>query len=77
MNIETNKFVNEFLVTWNNHELNQVFKLINKILLFQYSEGIFLVHKRAATLTLPHDIQLNTFFSTPYNLSQDSSFSQR
>ena len=30
-----------FLATWKNHEQNRVFKLINKILLLQYTEGIF------------------------------------
>ena len=35
------KLVNEVLVTWKNHEQNRVFQLINKILLFQYSEEIF------------------------------------
>ena len=32
-----------FLATWKNHEQNRFFKLINKILLFQYTEGIFLI----------------------------------
>ena len=30
-----------FLATWKNDEQNRFFKLINKILLFQYTEGIF------------------------------------
>ena len=50
--------VNELLATWKIHEQNCVFKLINKILLFQYSEGIFSAHKRAVTLTLAHNTQL-------------------
>ena len=32
-----------FLATWKNHEQNHCFKLINKILLFQYTEEIFLI----------------------------------
>ena len=43
--------VNELLATWKNHKPNGVFVLINKILLFQYSEGIFSAHKGAVTCT--------------------------
>ena len=46
------------LVSWKNHKLNRFFKLINKILLFQYSKGIFSVHTRALTLKLAHKLQL-------------------
>ena len=53
-----------FLATWKNHEQNRVFKLINKILLFQYSEGIFLDHDRPVTFTLAHNTQLITLFLT-------------
>ena len=63
--------VNELLATWKIHEQNCVFKLINKILLFQYSEGIFSAHKRAVTLTLAHNVQLITLFLTHYNLSHN------
>ena len=42
------------LVTWKNLEKNWVLKLINKILLFQYSEGIFSVHKKIVTLKRAH-----------------------
>ena len=55
-----------FLATWKNHEQNRVFKLINKILLFQYSEGIFSAHKRAVTLTLAHNTQLIMLFLAHY-----------
>ena len=70
------EFVNELLVTWNNNELNQVFKLINKILLLQYSERIFSANKRAATSTLLHNARLITLFLKRIKLSQ-TSFSQR
>ena len=69
--------VNELLATWKIHEQNCVFKLINKILLFQYSEGIFSAHKRAVTLTLAHNTQLITLVLTHYNLSQNCPFSWR
>ena len=71
------EFVNELLVTWNNNELNQVFKLINKILLLQYSERIFSANKRAATSTLLHNARLITLFQKRIKLSQTFSFSQR
>ena len=71
------EFVNELLVTWNNNELNQVFKLINKILLLQYSERIFSANKRAATSTLLHNARLITLFLKRITLSQNFSFSQR
>ena len=70
------ELVNELLVTWNNNELNQVFKLINKILLLQYSERIFSANKRAATSTLLHNARLITLFLKRIKLSQ-TSFSQR
>ena len=66
-----------FLVTWKSHEQNHVFKLINKILLFQYSEGIFSTHERPVTFTLAHNTQLITLFLTRYEMSRNSSFSQR
>ena len=66
-----------FLATWKNHKQNRVFKLINKILLFQYSEGIFSVHERPVTFTLAHNTQLITLFLTRYKMSRNSSFSQR
>ena len=71
------KLVNEVLVTWKNHEQNRVFKLINKILLFQYSEEIFLAHDRAVTLTLTHNINLISLFVTSRKLSLNSFFSER
>ena len=71
------KLVNEVLVTWKNHEQNRVFKLINKILLFQYSEEIFSVHDRVVTLTLTHNIHLISLFVTSRKLSLNSFFSQR
>ena len=37
-----------------------MFKLINEILLFRYSEGNFLAHTRAVTLTLPHITEIIT-----------------
>ena len=66
-----------FLATWKNHKQIRVFKLINKILLFQYSEGIFSVHERPVTFTLAHNTQLITLFLTRYKMSRNSSFSQR
>ena len=66
-----------FLVTWKSQEQNRVFKLINKILLFQYSEGIFSAHKRTVTLTLVHNTQLIMVFLTRYNLSQNCPCSRR
>ena len=71
------EFVNELLVTRKNNELNQVFKLINKILLLQYSERIFSANKRAATSTLLHNAHLITLFLKRITLSQNFSFSQR
>ena len=65
------------LATWKNHAQNRVFKLINKILLFQYSEGIFSVYERPVTFTLAHNTQLITLFLTRYEMSRNSSFSQR
>ena len=71
------KLVNEVLVTWKNHEQNRVFKLINKILWFQYSEEIFSANDRAVTLTLTHNIHLISLFVTSRKLSLNSFFSQR
>ena len=65
------------LVTWKNLEKNWVFKFINKILLFQYSVGIFSVRKRITTLKRTHKSHLLNFFLTLYKLSGNSSFSQR
>ena len=56
--LKQRKLVNVLLVSWKNHKLNRFFKLINKILLFQYSKGIFSVHTRALTLKLAHKLQL-------------------
>ena len=66
-----------FLATWKNHEQTRVFKLINKILLSRYSEGIFSAHERPVTFTLTHNSQLITLFLTRYEMSRNSSFSQR
>ena len=71
------KLVNEVLVTWKNHEQNRVFKLIKKILLFQYSEEIFSAHDRDVTLTLTHNIHLISLFVTSRKLSLNSFFSER
>ena len=71
------KLVHELLVTWKNYEQNQVLKIINKILLFQYSERIFSTNDRAATSTLLHNAHQITFFLTHFKLSQNFSFSQR
>ena len=60
-----------------NYEQNQVLKLINQIILFQYSERIFSANKRAATSTLLHNAHLITLFLTHFKLSQNSSFLQR
>ena len=69
--------VYELLETWKIHELNWVFKLINKILLFQYSEDIFSAKKRALTLTFVHNTQLVKLILSSYNMCRNSSFSQR
>ena len=66
-----------FLATWKNQEQNRVFKLINKILLSQYSEGIFSAHERPVTFTLAHNTQLITLFLTRYKVSRNTYFSQR
>ena len=65
------------LVTWKNLEKNWVFKLINKILLFYYSEGIFSAHDRAIFLTLVHDTRLIKLSLASYKLSGSSPFSQK
>ena len=62
-----------FLATWKNHEQNRVFK----ILLSQYSEGIFSAHERPVTFTLAHNTQLITLFLTRYKVSRNTYFSQR
>ena len=46
--------------------------LINKIILFQYSEEISLAHRETGTLTLGHNRQLNLIYLTSYKLSQNS-----
>ena len=65
-----------FLAGWKEPWKNRVFKLIDKILLFQYSEGIFSANKRALTLTLVHNTQLIIYLSS-HKMSRNSSFSQR
>ena len=65
------------LVTWKSLEKNWVFKFINKILLFQYSVGIFSVRKRITTLKRTHKSHLLNFFLTHYKLTGNSSISQR
>ena len=66
-----------FLAGWKEPWKNRVFKLIDKILLFQYSEGIFSAKKRALTLILVHNTQLIMLFLSSYKMSRNSSFSQR
>ena len=66
-----------FLATWKEPLQNRVLKLINKLLLFQYSEGIFSAKKRALTLILVHNTQLIMLFLSSYKMSRNSSFSQR
>ena len=66
-----------FLATWKNHEQNRVFKLTNKILLFQYSKGIFSDHNRPVTFTLAHNTQLIALFPTRYKMSRNTYFLQR
>ena len=66
-----------FLAGWKEPKQNRVFKLINKLLLFQYSERIFSAKKRAVTLTLVHNTQLIMPFLSSYNMTRNSSFSQR
>ena len=46
--------------------------LINKTILFQYSEEISLAHRGTGTLTLGHNRQLNLIYLTSYKLSQNS-----
>ena len=60
-----------------NFEQNQVLKLINKILLFQYPVRIFSANERAATSTILQDAHLITFFLTLYKLSQNFYFPRR
>ena len=66
-----------FLATWKEPLQNRVLKLINKLLLFQYSERIFSANKRALTLILVHNTQLIKLFLSSYNMSRNSSFRQR
>ena len=66
-----------FLAGWKEPWKNRVFKLIDKILLFQYSEGIFSAKKRALTLILVHNTQLIMLFLSSYKMSRNSTFSQR
>ena len=66
-----------FLATWKEPLQNRVLKLINKLLLFQYSERIFSAKKRAVTLTLVHNTQLIKLFLSSYYMTRNSSFSQR
>ena len=66
-----------FLAGWKEPWKNRVFKLIDKILLFQYLEGIFSANKRALTLTLVHNTQLIKLFLSSHKMSRNSSFSQR
>ena len=66
-----------FLAGWKEPWQNQLFKLINKLLLFQYSEGIFSAKKRALTLTFVHNTQLVKLILSSYNMCRNSSFSQR
>ena len=65
------------LATWKNPQQKRIFKLINKLLLFQYSEDIFSAHERALTLTLAHKTQLIQLFLTSCKKSRNSSFPQR
>ena len=65
------------LATWKEPLQNRVLKLINQLLLFQYSEGIFSAKKRAVTLTLVHNTQLIKLFLSSHRMSRNSSFSQR
>ena len=66
-----------FLAGWKEPWKNGVFKLIDKILLFQYSKGIFSANKRAVTLTLVHNTQLIMLFLSSYYMTRNISFSQR
>ena len=65
------------LATWKEPLQNRVLKLINQLLLFQYSEGIFSAKKRTVTLTLVHNTQLIKLFLSSYYMTRNSSFSQR
>ena len=58
------KFVNEPKASYQVHDLNQVVWLINKILLFQYSEGIFSAHRRGVAFKVTHNAQLIKLFLT-------------
>ena len=48
---------------------NDSFLLINKFLLFQYSEGIFSVSRRAMTLKVAQNDQVLTLFLTRIKLT--------
>ena len=66
-----------FLAGWKEPKQNRVFKLINKPLLFQYSEGIFSAKKRAVTLTVVHNTHLIMLFLLSYYMTRNFSFSRR
>ena len=66
-----------FFATWKEPLQNRVLKLINKLLLFQYSERIFPAKKRAVTLTLVHNTQLIKLFLSSYYMTRIFSFLQR
>ena len=65
------------LATWKEPLQNRVLKLINQLLLFQYSEGIFSAKRGAVTLTLVHNTQLIKLFLLSYYMTRNSFFSQR
>ena len=64
--LKQKNFVNEPLAYYQVHDLKQFFKLINKILLFQYSERIFSASGISLALEVTRNAQLITLFLTPY-----------
>ena len=62
--LKQKNFDNELLANSQDHELNRDVQLINKILLFQYSEGIFSAQKRGVASKLIQNTRLIILFQT-------------
>ena len=62
--LKQKNFDNELLANSQDHELNRDVQLINKIRLFQYSEGIFSAQKRGVASKLIQNTQLIILFQT-------------
>ena len=66
--LKQKNFANELLAFYQIHDLNRVSKLINRILLFQYSEGIFSAPGIGVALNFAHSTQPITCFLTRKSL---------